>query len=234
MLTFTLASLSTGSANTSSFVCLPIEVELECDKIGVAHGVCYWFNLQMVSEEDFNETDRVIEGIRGNKRKIEKNKRSRMEKKEREERKNDEKCKKEKKKEKMKEGKGIKEAAEEEGREEKEEEDKDKEKDEDDKDEDEDEEEKVGKRKEAEEDVEGNDMNRMEKELISSFPYCLTTGPLSLHHTQHISLKGSSPSHYRQAATLLSDPRPLVPGDIVTLEVGVDISFGVICNVLPE
>ena len=72
--------------------------------------------------------------------------------------------------------------------------------------------------------------------LISMFPYCLNTGPQphTQHHTRHPTLKGCAPSHFRQAATIISEPRHLIPGDVITVEVSVDLSFGFLCRILSE
>ena len=86
-------------------------------------------------------------------------------------------------------------------------------------DEDEDEEDEKEEEDEEDQDEEENGEDRGS----ALFPYILDTGPSS-----------SRPTHYRQAASLLLNSRPLIPGDVFTVEVGVDLSFGVMCTVLSD
>jgi hypothetical protein len=60
VLTFPLSCLKTGSANTTSFACPPIEVELEVERGGVAHAVCYWYRLYMADPRSAIHTDTAI------------------------------------------------------------------------------------------------------------------------------------------------------------------------------
>lgn len=48
VLTLPLSTLRKGSANNSTFALPPIEVELEVERGGVAHAVCYWYRVTMV------------------------------------------------------------------------------------------------------------------------------------------------------------------------------------------
>jgi hypothetical protein len=48
VLTLPLSTLRKGSANNTTFVLPPIEVELEVERGGVAHAVCYWYRVTMV------------------------------------------------------------------------------------------------------------------------------------------------------------------------------------------
>lgn len=45
-------------------------------------------------------------------------------------------------------------------------------------------------------------------------------------------LPPTPPRHWRQAATLLSDPLSLVVGDVITVQISIDLSFGVLCSVI--
>ena len=60
VLTFPLSCLRTGSANTTSFACPPIEVELEVERGGVAHAVCYWYRLYMADPSSCIDTDTAL------------------------------------------------------------------------------------------------------------------------------------------------------------------------------
>jgi hypothetical protein len=48
VLTLPLSTLRKGSANNTTFALPPIEVELEVERGGVAHAVCYWYRVTMV------------------------------------------------------------------------------------------------------------------------------------------------------------------------------------------
>ena len=48
VLTLPLSTLRKGSANNTTFAVPPIEVELEVERGGVAHAVCYWYRVTMV------------------------------------------------------------------------------------------------------------------------------------------------------------------------------------------
>jgi hypothetical protein len=48
VLTLPLSTLRKGSANNTTFALPPIEVELEVERGGVAHAVCYWYRITMV------------------------------------------------------------------------------------------------------------------------------------------------------------------------------------------
>ena len=64
VLNFPLSCLKTGSANTTSFACPPIEVELEVEQGGVAHAVCYWLRLYMADPSSCRETESIIAAAR--------------------------------------------------------------------------------------------------------------------------------------------------------------------------
>ena len=189
VLNFTLESLSIGSAKTTSFVCMPIEVEFECHTAGVAHAVCYWFKLHMATEEDCKDAEREMQEVWKKREKVEKEVENLKE----------EQLRNEKKEEEVKQMKEVQKGEIQEKK-------------------------KMDKTEETESNRNINS--------ISQFPYCLDTGPQ--HNAQHPTLKGCSPSHFRQAATLLSEPRPLIPGDVITVEVSVDISFGFLCRILTD
>ena len=188
VLNFTLDSLSIGSAKTTSFVCMPIEVEFECHSAGVAHAVCYWFKLHMATEKDCTGAEREMQEVWKKRKKVEKEV----------ENSKDQQLKDEKKEEEVKQMEEIQE----------------------------------GKKQEKKMDKTEETESYRNINSISQFPYCLDTGPQ--HNTQHPTLKGCTPSHFRQAATLLSEPRPLIPGDVITVEVSVDISFGFLCRILTD
>ena len=48
VLTLPISTLRKGSANNTTFALPPIEVELEVERRGVAHAVCYWYRITMV------------------------------------------------------------------------------------------------------------------------------------------------------------------------------------------
>jgi hypothetical protein len=72
-----------------------------------------------------------------------------------------------------------------------------------------------------------------------NFPRVLDTGPfVSKTCVTCLSLNSSdrpchycSRRHWRQAAVLLKPPRTLVAGDVIPIEVGIDLSYGVVCRV---
>jgi hypothetical protein len=193
VLTFPLACLKTGSANTTSFACPPIEVELEVERGGVAHAVCYWYRLYMADPGSATYTDTTIATAYA--------------------RTEGEQCGPTHPNLKSffqtdfpfcfdtgPRGEGL----------------------------------ELGSGGTILGGVSGGDMHskgnaRDTKESTSTYNI-----PHNTHSTN--STYGSTytglPSHYRQAATLMAENTPVCEGDCVAIEVGIDLSFGVLCRVL--
>jgi hypothetical protein len=190
VLTFPLSCLKTGSANTTSFACPPIEVELEVERGGVAHAVCYWYRLYMADPGSATYTDTTIATAyarTGGEQygHTDPNLKSF--------------CPTDfpfcfdtgpKGKEGLELGSGAT---------------------------------ILGG------DIHSTDNARNTKENTSTYDI-----PHNTHSTN--SMYGSTytglPSHYRQAATLMAENTPVCEGDCVAIEVGIDLSFGVLCRVL--
>ena len=243
VLTLPLSTLRKGSANNSTFALPPTEVEIEVERGGVAHAVCYWYRVTMVDPGSAFLSDSVISSamktqkcdIKNNHQNLYKNLDENVFKNENEKESNNmlllnemfpytldtgpyglEKCNKDRGNLTGKsEGKRAEADSDKYER-------------------------KQGREKKREEKDDNEEDMKEEKNIDAESKHDTSSSSSSSFPTSSSSTSSSSslpsysglPKHYRQAATLLDDAVIVSADDTILVEVGIDICYGVLCRVI--